>query len=185
MDAVNLRRRARAADLACELAGPDVAGVPICVLGAAFKPGSDDIRDSPALDVARILHGMGALVRVFDPAALGNARRVNPELRYAESVIEAAQEAHVVLLLTEWPQFSGLDPERLGSVVARRNIVDGRNVLNPALWRNAGWNYRALGMASEVRGRPAPGGGQEGEGSSRPVASSAAAGEPAHRRKVK
>jgi nucleotide sugar dehydrogenase len=147
VDAINLRRRTRAADLASELAGGDLAGVPICVLGAAFKPGSDDVRDSPALDVAQILHGMGARVTVYDPAALANARRACPELGYAATTAEAAQDAHVVLLLTEWPEFAGLRPGDLASMVARRNIVDGRNVLNPALWRAAGWNYGALGMA--------------------------------------
>jgi UDPglucose 6-dehydrogenase len=149
MDAINLRRRARAADLASELVGRDLAGVPVCVLGAAFKPGSDDVRDSPALDVARILHGMAARVTVYDPAALASARRACPDLGYAESMTEAAQDAEVVLLLTEWPEFTELGPGRLGGVVARRNIVDGRNVLDPAAWRNAGWNYRALGVAAD------------------------------------
>jgi UDPglucose 6-dehydrogenase len=149
VDAINLRRRARAADLASELAGGDLVGVPMCVLGAAFKPGSDDVRDSPALDVAQILHGMGAQVTVYDPAALANARRACPDLGYAESMAEAAQDAQVVLLLTEWPEFTRLRPDSLGSVVARRNIVDGRNVLDPALWRDAGWNYRALGAGKD------------------------------------
>jgi UDPglucose 6-dehydrogenase len=149
MDAINLRRRARAADLASELVGRDLAGVPVCVLGAAFKPGSDDVRDSPALDVSQILHGMGAQVTVYDPAALANARRACPDLGYAESMAEAAQDAQVVLLLTEWPEFSRLRPGSLRSVVAQRNIVDGRNVLDPALWRDAGWNYRALGVAKD------------------------------------
>jgi UDPglucose 6-dehydrogenase len=147
VDAINLRRRTKAADLACELAGGDLAGVPICVLGAAFKPGSDDVRDSPALDVAQILHGMGAQVSVYDPAALNNARRVCPELRYAETLAEAAADAHVVLLLTEWVEFAELQPTDLASVVAQRNIVDGRNILDPARWRKADWNYRALGLA--------------------------------------
>jgi UDPglucose 6-dehydrogenase len=122
--------------------------VPVCVLGAAFKPGSDDVRDSPALDVAQILHGMGAQVTVYDPAALANARRACPGLGYAVTVTEAAQDAHVVLLLTEWPEFAGLSPGDLGRVVARRNLVDGRNALDPASWRTAGWNYRALGVAA-------------------------------------
>jgi UDPglucose 6-dehydrogenase len=117
------------------------------VLGAAFKPGSDDVRDSPALDVAQILHGMGAQVTVYDPAALANARRACPELGYAATIVEAARDAHIVLLLTEWTEFAQLKPADLGVVVARRNIVDGRSVLDPALWRAAGWNYRALGVA--------------------------------------
>lgn len=148
VDVINLRRCARAADLASELVGGEIVGVPVCVLGAAFKPGSDDVRDAPALDVAQILHGMGAQVTVYDPAALTNARRIFPELGYATTMGEAAQDAHVVLLLTEWPEFAELKPANLGSVVARRNIVDGRNMLEPALWRSAGWNYRALGLAA-------------------------------------
>jgi UDPglucose 6-dehydrogenase len=146
VDAVNLRRRIRTADLACEMAGGDLTDAPVCVLGAAFKPGSDDVRDSPALDVAQILHGMGAQVTVYDPAALDNARRVCPELGYAETLAEAAQDAHIVLLLTEWSEFADLTPDDLGTIVAQRNMVDGRNVLDPDLWRAAGWNYRALGV---------------------------------------
>ena len=147
VDAINLRRRIRTADLACEIAGGDLTDVPVCVLGAAFKPGSDDVRDSPALDVAQILHGMGAQVTVYDPAALDNARRACPELGYAETLAEAARDAHIVLLLTEWAEFADLTPDDLGRFVAQRNIVDGRNVLDPDLWRAAGWNYRALGVA--------------------------------------
>ncbi len=147
VDAINLRRRTRTADLACELVGGDLAGVPVGVLGAAFKPGSDDVRDSPALDVAQILHGMGAQVTVYDPAALANARRACPELGYVATLADAARDAHVMLLLTEWPEFAKLKPDDLGAVVAQRNIVDGRGVLDPALWRAAGWNYRTLGVA--------------------------------------
>jgi UDPglucose 6-dehydrogenase len=147
VDAINLRRRIRTADLACEMVGGDLTDVPVCVLGAAFKPGSDDVRDSPALDVAQILHGMGAQVTVYDPAALGNARRARPELGYAETLAEAAQNAHIVLLLTEWAEFAGLKPADLETVVAQRNIVDGRSILAPDVWRTAGWNYRALGVA--------------------------------------
>ena len=147
VDAINLRRRTRAADLACELAGGDLTDIPICVLGAAFKPGSDDVRDSPALDVAQILHGMGAQVTVYDPAALANARRARPELGYAATLTEAARDAHVVLLLTEWAEFAELRPDDLNTVVARRNIVDGRSALDSGLWRDAGWNYRTLGEA--------------------------------------
>ncbi len=148
VDAINLRRRARTADLAAELAGGNLAGAGICVLGAAFKPGSDHVRDSPALDVAEILTGLGARVTVYDPAAMGNARRVSPDLHYAGSLTEAARDAQVVLLLTEWPEFAALTPARLDGIVARRNIIDARNVLDPAQWREAGWDYRALGVAT-------------------------------------
>jgi UDPglucose 6-dehydrogenase len=147
VDAINLRRRIRTADLACQMVGENLTDVPVCVLGAAFKPGSDDVRDSPALDVAQLLHGMGAQVTVYDPAALDNARRACPELSYAETLAEAARDARIVLLLTEWAEFADLMPDDLGAVVAQRNMVDGRNVLDPDLWRTAGWNYRALGVA--------------------------------------
>ncbi len=103
VDAINLRRRARTVDLTLEMAGGDLAGVGVCILGAAFKPGSDDVRESPALDVAQLLHGMGARVTVYDPAATGNARRAHPDLGYAASTTAAAAGARVVLLLTEWP----------------------------------------------------------------------------------
>jgi UDPglucose 6-dehydrogenase len=150
VDAINLRRRARTADLTLELAGGNLTGVPVCVLGAAFKPGSDDVRDSPALDVAQILTGMGARVTVYDPAALGNARRARPELGYAATLADAARGAHVVLLLTEWAEFTELTPASLAGTVARRNIIDARNVLDPGLWREAGWEYRALGVAEDA-----------------------------------
>ncbi len=150
VDAINLRRRTRAADLTLELAGGNLAGVPVCVLGAAFKPGSDDVRDSPALDVAQILTGMGASVTVYDPAALDNARRARPELCYATSMIAAAAGAHVVLLLTEWPEFTALTPGDLDLIVARRNIIDARGALDPLPWREAGWQFRALGVAQDT-----------------------------------
>jgi UDPglucose 6-dehydrogenase len=145
VDAINLRRRARTADIALELAGGSMAGVRVGILGAAFKPGSDDVRDSPALDVASILHGMGARVTVYDPAALANARRAQPQLGYATSVAKAAEGASVVALLTEWPQFARLHPDDLSGVVAERNIIDARNALDPGQWHEAGWSYRALG----------------------------------------
>jgi UDPglucose 6-dehydrogenase len=100
--------------------------------------------------VAQILTGMGARVTVHDPAALENARRARPELLYAPTVAGAARGAHVVLLLTEWQEFTALTPESLSGLVARRNIIDARNVLDPGRWREAGWNYRALGVAMEA-----------------------------------
>ena len=145
VDAINMRRRARMVDLARELAGGSFAGRIVGVLGAAFKPNSDDIRDSPALDVAQTIHGLGARVTVYDPAALESARRAHPELEYARSALEAVKDAHIVLLLTEWPEFADADPDVLGKVVAERNIVDGRNALDPERWRAASWHYRALG----------------------------------------
>jgi UDPglucose 6-dehydrogenase len=145
VDAINMRRRARTVDLARELAGGGFEGRVVGVLGAAFKPNSDDIRDSPALDVAQTIHGLGARVTVYDPAAMENAKRAHPELEYATSALDAAAGAHIVLLLTEWPEFADADPEILGKVVAQRNIVDGRGALDPEHWRAANWHYRALG----------------------------------------
>jgi UDPglucose 6-dehydrogenase len=145
VDAINMRRRARMVDLARELVGGGFDGARVGVLGVAFKPDSDDIRDSPALDVARTVHDLGATVTVYDPVAMPQARRVHPELGYAESAVEAVRDADVVLLLTEWAEFRDADPELLGAATAKRNIVDGRNALDPARWRAASWHYRALG----------------------------------------
>jgi UDPglucose 6-dehydrogenase len=145
VDAINMRRRARIVDLARELAGGSLRGQTIGVLGIAFKPDSDDIRDSPALDVAATIHRLGAAVTVYDPAALANASQAFPGLSYAGSALDAVAGANVTLLLTEWQEFRDADPEQLGRVVAKRNIVDGRNALDPDPWREAGWTYRALG----------------------------------------
>jgi UDPglucose 6-dehydrogenase len=128
-----------------ELCGGDVAGKRVAALGAAFKPNSDDIRDAPALDVAATLHSMGADVIVFDPAAMANARRVHPELGYGENAIDVARGADVVVLLTEWTEFREISPSVMGAVAGQRKIVDGRHALDPAEWRAAGWEYRALG----------------------------------------
>jgi UDPglucose 6-dehydrogenase len=145
VDAINLRRRRRMVDLTRELLDNTVENRKVAVLGAAFKPDSDDIRDSPSLDVASQLAALGASVCVYDPEAMDNARRKYPDLRYAESAVDAARAADIVLHLTEWREFREMDPEVLATVVAQRNIVDGRNALDPELWRDAGWVYRALG----------------------------------------
>ncbi|MFB4305953.1 UDP-glucose dehydrogenase family protein [Actinomadura sp. GTD37] len=145
VDEINIRRRIRMVDLARQLLGGSFAGRTVGVLGAAFKPNSDDVRDSPALDVAASIRGQGAKVTVYDPQAMGNARRAQPTLEYGDSALSAARDAHVVLLLTEWAEFRDMAPSSLAEVVAERNIVDGRNALDPELWRAAGWNYRALG----------------------------------------
>ncbi|MER5648644.1 UDP-glucose/GDP-mannose dehydrogenase family protein [Streptosporangium sp. NPDC002524] len=145
VDAINMRRRARMVDLARELAGGSFRGCTVAVLGAAFKPNSDDIRDSPALDVAVKISEQGGRVTVYDPVAQENARKAHPGLSYGASALDAAKNAHVVLLLTEWQEFIAMDPEELGSVVASRKIVDGRNALDAETWRASGWHYRALG----------------------------------------
>jgi UDPglucose 6-dehydrogenase len=145
VDAINTRRRERMVELARELAGGTLAGKNVGVLGLAFKPDSDDIRDSPALDVAATIGRLGARVTGYDPAAMDRAQKAHPELEYAGSVIDAATGADVLLLLTEWPEFREADPEVVGKAVARRCIADARNALDPAQWRAAGWTYRALG----------------------------------------
>ncbi|MQA81500.1 MAG: nucleotide sugar dehydrogenase [Streptosporangiales bacterium] len=145
VDAVNLRRRTRAVDLTRELLGGDADGRHVAVLGAAFKPDSDDVRDSPALDVAASLFREGAQVVVYDPEAMSNAKRLHPELDFADTLGDAVTGADVVLLLTEWSEFRSIDPAALGALVRTRLVLDGRNVLDPAAWRSAGWEYRALG----------------------------------------
>jgi UDPglucose 6-dehydrogenase len=145
VDAINQRRRARTVDLAREEVGGSLDGQVVAVLGAAFKPESDDVRDSPALDVAASVHEQGAEVRVYDPQAMSNAQARFPMLKYAASVLDACADADLVLHLTEWAEFRELDPVELGRVVRRRKVVDGRNVLDVAAWRAAGWTYRALG----------------------------------------
>ncbi|MFG2002483.1 UDP-glucose dehydrogenase family protein [Spirillospora sp. NPDC048911] len=145
VDEINIRRRIRMVDLARHQLGGSFIGRTVGVLGAAFKPNSDDIRDSPALDVAASIRGQGATVTVYDPQAMDNARRAQPDLIFGDSALEAAKGAHVVLLLTEWAEFRDMDPIELGAVVAEKNIVDGRNALDPERWRAAGWSYRALG----------------------------------------
>ena len=117
----------------------------IAVLGAAFKPDSDDIRDSPALNVAAQMQLQGARVIVTDPKAIENARRVWPDITFVLTAQDAARDADVVLLLTEWAEYRELDPEEFGQVVGHRRMLDGRNALDPEAWRAAGWMYRALG----------------------------------------
>ncbi|QFG23529.1 UDP-glucose/GDP-mannose dehydrogenase family protein [Actinomadura sp. WMMB 499] len=146
VDDINRRRRARTVDLVREMLG-GISGKRIAAWGAAFKPNSDDIRDAPALDVARTMHGLGGHVRVFDPAALDNARRAFPELRYGDSAFDVARDADVVVLLTEWSDFREVDPDALAEVVRHKRIVDGRHALDADRWRAAGWEYRALGRS--------------------------------------
>jgi UDPglucose 6-dehydrogenase len=145
VDAINMRRRSRMVDLAREECGGSLIGHKVAVLGAAFKPLSDDIRDSPALNVAALMRLHGGDVVVTDPQALDNARRLWPDLSYVTTAQEACQRADVVLLLTEWPEYVELDPVAVGRMVRNRRIVDGRNALDPSKWQAAGWSYRALG----------------------------------------
>ncbi len=145
VDAVNARARTRAVALAREALGGSPTNRVVGVLGAAFKPNSDDIRDSPALAVAETLRRAGAHVSVYDPAAVVNARACYPNLRFTDSVVSAVAGAEVVLLLTEWHEFRELDPAVLRPHVARPVVIDGREALDPGRWRAAGWAYRALG----------------------------------------
>jgi UDPglucose 6-dehydrogenase len=146
VDAINLRRRDRAVDLVVSALGGSVFKKNVTVLGAAFKPHSDDIRDSPALDVAVRLHGLGAWVTITDPEALTNAERLHPQLNYVSDRDEALRGADAVIVVTEWDEYRRhLDPDHAASLVAGRIVVDGRNCLDPAAWRGAGWEYHGMG----------------------------------------
>jgi len=145
VDSINLRRRSKMVELTKEIAGGSLLGTRVAVLGAAFKPDSDDTRDSPALDIAGQIQLQGASVTVYDPKAISNARRAFPTLDYANSVRDACDGADVTLVLTEWEEFRHLEPADLGSVVRNWRIIDGRNCLDQDRWRRAGWIYRGIG----------------------------------------
>ncbi|WP_036319851.1 UDP-glucose dehydrogenase family protein [Microbacterium sp. B24] len=146
VDEINLRRRERAVQLVVDGLGGSVFEKKVTVLGAAFKPHSDDIRDSPALDVAVRLHGLGATVTVTDPAAIENARRIHPQLNYIEDRDEAIRDADALVLVTEWDEYRRqLPPEHASSLTDGRVVVDGRNGLDAAAWRAAGWAYYGMG----------------------------------------
>src|SRR6478752_2738814 len=139
VDNVNMRRRTRMVEVARNACGGSLLGTNIAILGAAFKPESDDVRDSPALNVAGQLQLQGAAVNVYDPKALDNANRLFPTLTYAVSVEEACERADAVLVLTEWREFVDLNPDDLADQVRARIIVDGRNCLDVSRWEGAGW----------------------------------------------
>lgn len=146
VDAINLRRRDRAVTLVVDALGGSVFEKRVAVLGAAFKPHSDDIRDSPGLDVAVRLHGLGADVVVTDPAAIDNARRRHPQLTYVADRDEAISDADAVVLVTAWDEYRRhLSPEHASTLTAGRVVVDGRNGLDAAAWRAAGWSYYGMG----------------------------------------
>jgi UDPglucose 6-dehydrogenase len=150
VDNINMRRRIRMVELAREVCDGSLLGKRVAVLGAAFKPDSDDIRDSPALNVAAQLQLQGAVVRVTDPAAVENSRRLWPQLDYADTAEEAAERADAVLVLTEWRQYKELDPVAFGRIVKQKRVLDGRNALDREAWTAAGWSYRALGRRAPV-----------------------------------
>lgn len=144
VDNINLHRRTKVVELATAACGGSLLGANVAVLGAAFKPDSDDVRDSPALNVAGMIQLRGANVSVYDPKALDNSRQHFPTLNYASSVADASAKADIVLVLTEWKEFTALSPADLAGVRSK-SIIDGRNCLDPQLWREAGWTYRGLG----------------------------------------
>jgi UDPglucose 6-dehydrogenase len=154
VDLINQRRRNKVIDLAAELlarpagpAGPDLSGLRVTVLGASFKPNSDDVRDSPALAVVRRLARTGADVVVYDPEGMANAERELPEVTYAKTLVDAVTGADLVCVLTEWEEFRNADPAALAGLVSGRRVVDGRNCLDPVTWAQAGWIYRGMGRA--------------------------------------
>jgi UDPglucose 6-dehydrogenase len=146
IDSINMRRRGQMVGMAREALGDGTfLGKRVAVLGATFKPNSDDVRDSPALNVAGQIHLQGGQVTVYDPKGMDNARRLFPTLGYADTALDAVRGAHIVLHLTEWSEFRDLDPAELGEAVASRVILDGRNALDAERWREAGWTFRAMG----------------------------------------
>jgi UDPglucose 6-dehydrogenase len=145
IDNINLRRRARMVDMVVESLGGSVYQKKVAVLGLAFKPDSDDVRDSPALDVAVQLNGLGGRVVATDPAAIPNSLRLHPQLGFATETRDALHGADVVVLVTDWKEYRELDPIEIGGLVKEKLVIDGRNVLNPATWREAGWTYRGMG----------------------------------------
>jgi UDPglucose 6-dehydrogenase len=149
VDSINMRRRSRMVELATKACG-SLLGANVAVLGAAFKPESDDVRDSPALNVAGMLQLNGATVNVYDPKAMENSQRLFPTLNYSTSVIEACERADAVLVLTEWREFVELDPVDLADTVRAKVVVDGRNCLDSAKWTDAGWRVYALGKSATV-----------------------------------
>ena len=145
VDAINLRRRERMVEMVVESLDGQVFQKKVAVLGLAFKPDSDDVRDSPALDVAVRLNGLGAHVVATDPAAIPNSLRLHPQLGFATDTRDALHGADAVVLVTEWQQYRELDPVETGRLVGQQLVVDGRNVLDPRAWRRAGWTYRGMG----------------------------------------
>jgi UDPglucose 6-dehydrogenase len=149
VDTINLGRRERVITLASQALGGELRGKRIAVLGAAFKPNSDDIRDSPSLAISGRLADLGAIVAVHDPVAMANAARVRPDLKYAESVHDLAQGADLVLHLTEWTDYRSIDPVALRSIVANPVLIDGRCTLDAEVWRAAGWTVLIPGRPKE------------------------------------
>ena len=147
IDAINLRARTRMIELVRKDLSEDLRGKKIAVLGAAFKPDSDDVRDSPALDISAQIQAAGATVTVHDPKAISNAQKRFPALNYSDSIEECVTGADLVLHLTEWKLYREIDPAHLLSLVSQPIMIDGRNALDREKWRAAGWKFRALGRS--------------------------------------
>jgi UDPglucose 6-dehydrogenase len=145
IDAINLRARQRVIDVVRADLSDDLTQYKIAVLGATFKPDSDDVRDSPALDIAAQLQAAGATVVVHDPKGIEPARKRFPNLDYQEKVVDAVKGADAILHLTEWKEYRELDPSVIGQLVKGKFIIDGRNMLDRNKWRAAGWRFHALG----------------------------------------
>ena len=145
IDAINLRARQRVIDVVRSELSEDLTQYKIAVLGATFKPDSDDVRDSPALDIAVQLHAAGAEVVIHDPQGIEPARKRFPNLDYAPVINDAIKDADLILHLTEWKEYRQIDPAAISSIVKSKIIIDGRNMLDRTLWRNAGWKFHALG----------------------------------------
>ena len=149
IDAINLRARARVIELVRKDLSNDLKSKKIAVLGAAFKPDSDDVRDSPALDIAEQIRAAGADVVVHDPKAIENARKRFPNLKFESEITKTISGAEIVLHLTEWKMYRELNPAELKSQVKSAIIIDGRNALDQDKWRRAGWKFRALGRVAD------------------------------------
>ncbi|UTT48044.1 UDP-glucose dehydrogenase family protein [Rhodococcus gordoniae] len=145
VDNINMRRRVRTVEMVRELVGGSLLGTQVAVLGAAFKPDSDDVRDSPALSIAGQIQLQGASVNVYDPKAIENSQKIFPTLGYASNIADACKRADVTLVLTEWDEFRSMQPSSLNEFVNQKIIVDGRNCLDPFQWRAHGWTYKSLG----------------------------------------
>jgi UDPglucose 6-dehydrogenase len=151
VDAINLRRRQRAVDMVTESLGGSVNNRRIAVLGLAFKPDSDDVRDSPALDVAVQLKGLGGDVICHDPEAIANARAKHPQLSFATDVTEAVTGADAIIVVTEWDEYKQLDPAAVRALANGSLVIDGRNCLDPTAWRDSGWEYRSMGRPDRAQ----------------------------------
>jgi UDPglucose 6-dehydrogenase len=147
IDAINLRARQRIIELVRKDLSDDLQGKKVAILGAAFKPDSDDVRDSPALDIAAQIQAAGAIVTVHDPKAIANAQKRFPALNFADDVNTTLKDAEIVLHLTEWKIYREIDPVKVKSIVKNPIVIDGRNALDRELWQSAGWKFRALGRS--------------------------------------